>query len=82
MAFEFWRHITSLEVRTTNVKCDIKFDVLNTNAPDTITIKFIDGETLIFETNHLKFDEVWYHFNTSNLFRNEAADKKAKGQMF
>merc|ERR1712004_114139 len=63
VAFEFWRHITSLEVRTTNVKCDIKCDVLNTKAPDTITIKFIDGETLIFETNHLKFDEVWYHFN-------------------
>merc|ERR1712080_543690 len=60
VAFEFWRRITSIEVRTTNPKCDIKFEVLNTEKSDLVTCKYIDGETLIFETNHLKIHEVWY----------------------
>lgn len=81
-AFEFWRRITSMEVRTTNVKCVIESSVKNDDQPDTVVITYYDDETMIFETNNMSIDEVWYHFQVANIGRTEIATEAAAGSVF
>lgn len=82
-AYEFWRRITPMEVRATNAKCTIDFQIKNEkNGEDKIILEFLDGEKIVMETKYMTIDEIWYHFVVAGLGRIEIAEKTAAGKMF